>query len=270
VQARFADGILWVTLGQSPDLQTKLGEWIRELDKSRESFSANTLESASRYLDTLLAERRMLLVVDDVWNAAHAEWFRVGSADCRVLVTTREAQIEGAEYHQLDLMSEEEAIALVQQKLGRQWRSEQEVEVRAFAKVLGRLPLALDLAANQVRDGLSWTELRSEFEAERRSVALGTGRRSSALKRLCSLEAWEHLDENEQREYSLQACFNLSLKRLNREQIQQFAWLGVLPEDVNLNQQMASGAVGFAASMGKADVDTVAKSLAPYGWCNNP
>jgi hypothetical protein len=175
-----------------------------------------------------------------------------------VLVTTREAQIEGAEYHQLDLMSEEEAIALVQQKLGRQWRSEQEVEVRAFAKVLGRLPLALDLAANQVRDGLSWTELRSEFEAERRSVALGTGRRSSALKRLCSLEAWEHLDENEQREYSLQACFNLSLKRLNREQIQQFAWLGVLPEDVNLNQQMASGAVGFAASAGKASVDTVA------------
>jgi biotin synthase-like enzyme len=240
VQERFVDGILWVTLGQSPDLQTMLGEWIRELDKSREAFSANTLESASRYLDNLLAERQMLLVVDDVWNSADAEWFQVGGAGCRVLVTTREAQIDGAEYYSLSLMSEAEAINLVRRKLKRQWQSNQEAEVKAFVKVVGYLPLALDLAANQVRDGLTWVELRAEFEAERKSIALGTGRRSSALKLLDSLEKWDELDENQQRKYSLQACFNLSLKRLSLEQLQQFAWLGVLPEDVNLNQQVAS------------------------------
>ena len=239
VQARFTDGILWVTLGQSPDLQTLLGDWIRELDKSREAFSANTLESASRYLHNLLAERQMLLVVDDVWNAAHAEWFRVGGKGCRVLVTTREAQIEGADTYSLALMSESEAIALVRQKLGTKWRAAQEVEVKAFAKLLGYLPLALDLATNQVRDGLGWEELRSEFEAERRSVASGMGRRSRALNLLDSSEKWDDLDENAQRKYSLQACFNLSLKRLNHDQLQQFAWLGVLPEDVNLNGQMA-------------------------------
>jgi ABC-type transporter Mla MlaB component len=239
VQARFADGILWVTLGQSPDLQTLLGDWIRELDKSKEAFSANTLESASKYLNNLLAERQMLLVVDDVWNAAHAEWFRVECEGCRVLVTTREAQIEGADTYSLALMSETEAIALVRQKLGTKWRSEQEVEVKAFAKLLGRLPLALDLATNQVRDGLSWEELRSEFEAERRSVASGIGRRSRALNLLDCSEKLDDLDENAQRKYSLQACFNLSLKRLNHEQLQQFAWLGVLPEDVNLNSRMA-------------------------------
>ena len=239
LQARFADGILWVTLGQSPDLQTLLGDWIRELDKSREAFSANTLESASRYLHSLLAERQMLLVVDDVWNAAHAEWFRVGGEGCRVLVTTREAQIEGVDTYSLALMSEAEAIALVRKKLGTKWRSAQEVEVKAFAKLLGYLPLALDLATNQVRDGLSWDELRSEFEAERRSVASGKGRRSRALNLLDSSEKWDDLDENAQRKYSLQACFNLSLKRLNHDQLQQFAWLGVLPEDVNLNSRMA-------------------------------
>ena len=239
VQTRFADGILWVTLGQSPDLQTLLGDWIRELDKSKEAFSANTLESASKYLNNLLAERQMLLVVDDVWNAAHAEWFRVGGKGCRVLVTTREAQIEGADTYSLALMSESEAIALVRQKLGTKWRAAQEVEVKAFAKLLGYLPLALDLATNQVRDGLGWEELRSEFEAERRSVASGMGRRSRALNLLDSSEKWDDLDENAQRKYSLQACFNLSLKRLNHDQLQQFAWLGVLPEDVNLNGQMA-------------------------------
>jgi glycerol-3-phosphate cytidylyltransferase-like family protein len=239
VQARFADGILWVTLGQSPDLQKFLANWIHELDKSREDPSANTLESASRYLHNLLAERQMLLVVDDVWNAAHAEWFRVGGEGCRVLVTTREAQIEGADYYSLELMSEPEAIALVRQKLGTKWRSAQEVEVKAFAKLLGYLPLALDLATNQVRDGLSWEELRAEFEAERRSVASGIGRRSRALNLLDSSEKWDDLDENAQRKCSLQACFNFSLKRLNHDQLQQFAWLGVLPEDVNLNSRMA-------------------------------
>ena len=230
VQRRFEDGILWVTLGQNPDLQSCLGDWIRELDKSRDSFSATTLESASGYLHNLLAERRMLLVVDDVWNAAHAEWFRVGGVGCRVLVTTREARIEGAEVYPLALMSEGEAIDLVRRKLGRLWKAADEGEVRSFAKVLGYLPLALDLAANQVRDGLSWAELRAEFEDERRSVA---------LEILDSSEAWEQLSEEEQRKYSLRACFNLSLKRLKPEQLRQFAWLGVLPEDVDLNGTIA-------------------------------
>jgi NB-ARC domain len=240
VQARFEDGILWVTLGQNPDLLSLLGDWIRELDKSREAFSANTLEAAARYLGTLLAERRMLLVVDDVWNAAHAEWFRAGGGGCRALVTTREARLEGAEYYDLDLMTEDEAIELVRQKLGRGWQPAKEAEVKAFANLLGRLPLALDLAANQVRDGLTWGELQSEFEAERRAVFQGTGRRSSALQLLDSSEAWERLGEEEQRKYSLQACFNLSLKRLKPQQFQQFTWLGVLPEDVNLDRRVAA------------------------------
>ncbi|MEL6225242.1 MAG: NB-ARC domain-containing protein, partial [Cyanobacteria bacterium J06627_8] len=198
VQARFEDGILWVTLGQKPDLQTMLGEWIRELDKSREAFSANTLETASRYLNNLLLAKRMLLVVDDVWNAAHADWFRVGGAGCRVLVTTREAQLEGAEYYPLDLMSESQAIDLVRRKLEQQWSEDQTAEVKVFANSVGYLPLALDLATNQVRDGFSWAELQAEFESEREAVALEV---------LDASEAWEQLSEGEQRNYSLRACF---------------------------------------------------------------
>ncbi|MBE9032215.1 hypothetical protein IQ266_20965, partial [filamentous cyanobacterium LEGE 11480] len=230
VQARFADGILWVTLGQNPDLLGLVGEWIRTLDKSRESFSATTMESASGYLHNLLAERRMLLVVDDVWNAAHAEWFRVGGAGCRVLVTTREAQIDGAEYYPLDLMTENEAIELVRGKLKTQWDESQAVAVKQFARVVGYLPLALDLSVNLVVDGLSWGELQAEFEAEQRAVD---------LELLNSTEALEDLPEGRQRKYSLRACFNLSLKRLQPEQLRRFAWLGVLPEDVRVDARMA-------------------------------
>jgi hypothetical protein len=219
-----------------------VGEWIRELDKSRESFSATTLESASGYLHNLLAEKRVLLVVDDVWNADHAECFRVGGAGCRVLVTTREAAIEGADYYPLDLMTEEEAIALVRGKLKQQWDEGQADAVRRFARVVGYLPLALDLSVTLVRDGVSWGELQAEFEDERKAVALGL---------LDASEAFEHLPEEKQRKYSLKACFNLSLKRLNAEQRRRFAWLGVLPEDVRVEARMVGTLWAVSAVMAK-------------------
>jgi hypothetical protein len=236
VQARFEDGILWKTLGQSPDLLSCLGDWIRELDKSRETYSANTVEAASRYLGMLLVERRMLLVVDDVWNGAHAEWFRVGGPDCRILVTTREKwRLDGVAYHELDLMSKEESLELVRRKLNNKWKPEMEVEAAAFARLVGYLPLALDLAANLVSEGLSWEELRSEFEVERRAVTLDILDSSESFEQLSEEER-----EKEERKHSLQACFNLSLKRLKPEQLQQFIWLGVLPEDVNLTARVAA------------------------------
>jgi hypothetical protein len=143
-----------------------------------------------------------------------------------VLVTTRKEEIEGADCYSLDLMTEAEAIELVRRKLGKEWKSSDEAAFLGFAKSLGYLPLALDLAANLVRDGVGWEELRAEFEAERRDVALGL---------LDSTEEdWEHLPEEKRRKHSLQACFNLSLNRLSELQRSQFAWLGVLPEDVNL------------------------------------
>lgn len=232
VQERFADGILWVTLGQNPDLQTMLGDWIRQLDKSREAFSANTLEAASRYLHNLLAERRMLLVVDDVWNAAHVEWFRVGGGLCRVLVTTREAVISGAERYRLDLMSPQESLELVRGELGPKWTTDMEQPALKFARLLGYLPLAVRLMAVQVARGRKWKTLRKAFLQE--------------TKRLKSLDypgvRLAELSEEEQRQYSLRACFGLSLDRLKADSLEyfeRFVWLGVLPEDVTIQQQMA-------------------------------
>ena len=232
VQDRFADGILWVTLGQRPDLLTLLGDWIRQLDKSRESYSANTVEASSRYLGNLLAERRMLLVVDDVWNAAHVEWFRVGGRLCRVLVTTREAVIAGAERYSLDLMSPQEALALVRGELGPKWSAEMEEPALAFARLLGYLPLAVRLMAVQVTRGRKWETLRKAFLNE--------------TKRLRALDypgvRLAELSEEEQRQYSLRACFGLSLDRLKEDSLEyfeRFVWLGVLPEDVTIQQRMA-------------------------------
>ncbi|MEA5464932.1 NB-ARC domain-containing protein [Leptothoe sp. PORK10 BA2] len=227
IQARFSDGILWATLGQSPDLLPLLSGWIQALGDTDSKPTA--IESASGHLRTLLYDKKALLVVDDVWHPEHLEPFRVGGNDCCVLVTTREARIPDAHRYDLDVMSERQALALMTQKLSEPLREEETQQALAFANRVGYLPLALELAATQIEEGVSWAELFEDFQAE--------------VVRLETLDIYSQEDipnDAKRRKYSLLACFNLSLKQLSAEQLRQFAWLGIVPEDVNLTQEMAT------------------------------
>jgi hypothetical protein len=94
VQDRFADGILWATLGQEPDLLSFLSGWIQALGDR--DYKPTSVDAASMHLRSLLYNKRVLLVVDDAWNPDHVEAFRIGGTGCRVLVTTREAEVSGA------------------------------------------------------------------------------------------------------------------------------------------------------------------------------
>lgn len=82
VAAFFSDGILWATLGQKPDVLSLLSGWIQELGDL--DFKPTTTEVASSHLRTLLRGKRVLLVVDDAWNAEHVRPFLVGSERTRI------------------------------------------------------------------------------------------------------------------------------------------------------------------------------------------
>jgi hypothetical protein len=227
IQARFSDGILWATLGQSPDLLPLLSGWIQALGDT--DYKPTAIESASVHLRTLLYDKKALLVVDDVWHPEHLEPFRVGGNACCVLVTTREARIPEAHHYDLGVMSPEQALALMTQKLSEPLREAEKQQALAFASRVGYLPLALELAATQIEEGVSWAELFEDFQAE--------------VARLEALDIYSQEDipdDAKRRKYSLLACFNLSLKQLSTEQLRQFAWLGIVPEDVNLTQDMAT------------------------------
>src|SRR5438105_3435419 len=77
IQQAFNDGILWVTLGENPgNLVGKVEDWIYTLSRERPNF--NGIDAATARLAELLAERDMLLVIDDVWNAVHLKPFIQG------------------------------------------------------------------------------------------------------------------------------------------------------------------------------------------------
>ena len=227
IQQHFSDGILWITLGQSPDILPMLGRWIFALGDR--DFRPTTPEAASSYLRTLLYDKKFLLVVDDVWNPEHLAPFRVGGSDCCVMVTTREAKILDAKRYDLDVFTASQSMALLTQKLTEPLTEADQQKAETFAERVGHLPLAIELAAAQIEDGLTWSELLEDFSSE-----------VARLESLDVLGQEEMSDEAKRRQYSLIASFNLSLRQLTPEQLKQFAWMGVLPEDVSVSQEMAA------------------------------
>jgi hypothetical protein len=94
------------------------------------------------------------LIVDDVWQHTLANHFRVGGPHCRLLITTRDAEVAhalDAQVHPIPLMTTDEAVAL----LGA-WANGAVAEVESamqqqIIQRLGRLPLAVKLAGAQLR-----------------------------------------------------------------------------------------------------------------------
>jgi len=230
VQRRYSDGILWVTLGQKPDVLSQLSYWIYALGD--DDFHPTTPDAASMHLRSLLHDKSALLVIDDAWDPAFVRPFLVGGSRCQVLITTRDSLIAravGASYYNLDVMTQDQSLALLSKCLGCEFeRSERQKALDLVCEV-GHLPLALELAASQVRDGVSWSELLSDLKAE--------------VARLEALDTPGIIylsDGAERRNLSLRASFQLSLQRLPEEKRTAFIWLGVLPEDVDLNPKMTA------------------------------
>lgn len=230
VQNRFEDGILWATLGQQPDLLSLLSSWVQALGDY--DFRPTTVEAATLHLRTLLQDKAILLVVDDVWNPEHTKLLHLGGPRCQVLITTREAIVAeavGADLYNLDVMSMKQALLLLSRKLKRDFSEDEREQALSLVKTVDYHPLALVLAAAQVADGISWMELMSDLLVE-----------IAKLEALDRPEAYEVKDEALRKELSLHASLYLSLHYLPEEKFRNFAWLGVLPEDVMLTPAMAA------------------------------
>lgn len=138
----FDDGVLWVTLGPSPDLLAVATALYAALTDERPAFA--TVDDAALKIGEILADRACLLVVDDVWQASHLKPFMRGGNNCVRLITTRNAAIAAdvaTERTAVDRMSADESHSLLQSGL-----AELEVaEVAQLGELLGDWPLLLEL-----------------------------------------------------------------------------------------------------------------------------
>jgi predicted ATPase len=96
IQKAFPDGVLWAALGKQPTLVSLFAAWGRRFKSEGEQLArASRLTAAQEDLAELLRNRRMLLILDDVWEVEHVAAFekvRSGSEGCALVITMRELQ----------------------------------------------------------------------------------------------------------------------------------------------------------------------------------
>jgi DNA-binding SARP family transcriptional activator len=156
VRSRFSDGQLYLNLrgyASSPPVRPieALALFLRALGVPAERAPVDLDEAASMYR-SLLAERRVLVVLD---NAASPEQVRPllpGSPGCMVLVTSRDrlaglVALDGAQVLTLDVLAPDEAYTLLARTVGAGRVAAEPHATKALARLCAYLPLALRIAA---------------------------------------------------------------------------------------------------------------------------
>lgn len=211
IQDRFADGILWVTLGQQPNIRAKLVEWIVSLG-SGISSSENSDDLLIEKLVTLLENRSCLLVIDDVWESEVLSKFLVGGKKCKHIITTRKSIIArkiNASSIKMPGFSENEALNLLTQWAGSTGNDISIQMKRQIVNKLQLLPLAIKLAGARLQE-ISPQKWLTEFD------------------KLSDLDfGYEPTSPQD----SLVVCFKLSLIGLNDKLQNLFLSLAIFPED---------------------------------------
>lgn len=164
VRSWFPDGLYWTTLGQGADLVTRQLQLARQLGD--EGGFSTPLDGLAR-LRQLLAGRRCLIVIDDVWSTASAQAFAATDAYGRVLFTTRDADILadiGAQSQAVDALDSAASLAFLELAVGPLGPDERPLAERVVAQT-GGVMLALSLVAAMVRAGRGWSEVATGLES---------------------------------------------------------------------------------------------------------
>jgi hypothetical protein len=163
VRRRFPDGVLWVTIGERGDVVAAQMDLLARLGVAHPEVRAATRGLA--LLRAALAERRCLLVVDDVWSAAVAGAFRATGPRGRVLYTTRDPAVlerVGARVEPIDVLSADAARRLLAGLAG---VAVLPAEAEPVLEATGRVALAVALVGAAVgRGGRSWAEVAEELQ----------------------------------------------------------------------------------------------------------
>jgi tetratricopeptide (TPR) repeat protein len=158
VRDRFPDGQLYVNLrgydpGQPAVPEQVLDRFLRDLGVPATAVPALLEDRASLYR-SLLAPRRMLVVLDNAATTGQVRPLLPGTARSLVVVTSRSrlsglVARDGAVRLGLDILREDDAVALLGTVTARYRRHDQRHELVELARLCARLPLALRIAAER-------------------------------------------------------------------------------------------------------------------------
>ncbi|MBN2003977.1 MAG: CHAT domain-containing protein, partial [Anaerolineae bacterium] len=242
----FPDGVLWVTLGETPNVTHGIFKIHSALTGERVNFVDE--EDAAQNLVKALGDKHCLLVIDDVWNAAHLRPFLRGGPHCARLITTRNRDTLPADVHPVDVdaMRADEAVTLVGAGLGApSWSP-----LRTLAARLGEWPLLLGLANGALRARIDRGQSLDD--------ALAWVNRALDKRGLTAFDA----RDAEARNQAVTLTLGVSLDLLTADERARYTELAVFPEDVDI--PLAALEVLWAATddLDDFDVEDLCQRLA--------
>jgi DNA-binding SARP family transcriptional activator len=213
VADRFPDGQLYVNLrgydrDQPMTPADALARFLRALGMAGQDIPADEDERAAQYR-SLLADRRMLVVLDNAGSVEQVRPLLPGGPGCMVVVTSRDALAglvarDGAGRLDLDLLPPGEAAGLLLALIGARVDADQG-SAAALAALCGRLPLALRVAAELAasRPDVPLAALASELAGARRLDLLQAGGDQRTAVRAVFSWSYRHLDPGSARTFRL-------------------------------------------------------------------
>lgn len=158
VRDHFPDGQLYVNLrgydpGDPVSAAQALDHFLRALGVSPSATPARQEDRSALYR-SLLADRRVLVVLDNAATVSQVRPLLPGNSNCLVLVTSRHrfsglVTRDGAHRLMLDMFSEQDAIELLRIVTAGYRSPDSDAALAELARLCARLPLALRIAAER-------------------------------------------------------------------------------------------------------------------------
>jgi len=201
VAEQFPDGQLYIDLrGYDPDQPlapaAALGAFLRSLGVDGGDVPGDLAERSARYR-SLLAGRRMFILLDNARAADQVRPLLPGTPSCLVLVTSRDdlaglVARDGARRIDLDVLSPGDAVDLLHTLVGSRVDAEPAAST-ALAQSCARLPLALRVAAELavVRGATTIADLVDDLRDQHRRLDV-LDARSDPRAAVRGVFSWSH------------------------------------------------------------------------------
>ena len=224
VRAQFPAGVAWVTVGEDasgPGLAAKLVSTARLFDPTAAEVTDPL--AAGSILGRALGQRRVLLIVDDVWTRGQVEPFLVEASRTVRLFTTRQRGILpfAAVAVVVDQMDPDEAMSLLSGGLPEIPRT----IIEAGLRVTGRWPVLLALVHGALMEAVA-----AGASAPTELADLVQLLRTDGITALDVL----NIDDANERNRAVAQTLNVSFRRLTEEERERYFELSVFGEDIRI------------------------------------